>query len=119
MRNFTLDEFDSPDVPGSGSLMQDSTLEKLDNARDYAGIPFVVNSGIRTIQHNAKVGGSDGSSHLPEKGYAVDLKCTSSRDRWIIVNALLKAGFTRVGIAKTFIHADDDPNKSPEVIWTY
>ncbi len=117
MRNFTLNEFDSPDKPGSGSLMQDSTIEKLDNARDYAGIPFMVNSGFRTIQHNAKVGGSDNSSHL--EGYAVDLKCTDSRSRFKMVSALQKAGFTRIGIAKTFIHADDDPNKSPEVIWTY
>ena len=117
MRNFTLDEFDSPDIPGSGSLMQDSTLEKLDRARDIAGVPFVVNSGYRTQLHNAKVGGSDGSSHL--QGYAVDLSCTTSINRFKIVKALLKAGFTRIGIAKTFIHADDDPNKSPEVIWTY
>jgi uncharacterized protein YcbK (DUF882 family) len=117
MRNFTLDEFDSPDIPGSGSLMQDSTLEKLDRARDIAGVPFVVNSGYRTQLHNAKVGGSDNSSHL--KGYAVDLRCTDSRSRFKMFTALVKAGFTRIGVRKDFIHADDDPNKSPEVIWTY
>ena len=119
MKYFTFDEFDSPDKPGSGSLMKPSTLEKLDKARDIAGIPFVVNSGIRTPKHNKAVGGTDDSSHLEQKGYAVDLKCTDSRSRFIMFHALLKAGFTRIGIRKDFIHVDDDPNKSPQVIWTY
>ena len=36
-----------------------------------------------------------------------------------IVQALLTAGFTRIGIASTFIHADDDPSKPQNLIWTY
>jgi len=35
------------------------------------------------------------------------------------VNALLKAGFTRIGIASSFVHVDCDPTKPAQVIWTY
>ena len=117
MRYFTLDEFDSPDEVGSGSNMQPSTLEMLDNARDIAGIPFKINSGFRTKSHNAYVGGKENSSHL--YGYAIDISVTSSAQRATVLNALIKAGFRRIGIAKTFLHADNDPEKSQDVFWVY
>ena len=31
-------------------------LAKLDEAREYAGIPFVINSAYRSPEHNAKIG---------------------------------------------------------------
>ena len=124
MKYFTLEEFDSPDEVGSGSNMQSSTLEMLDNARDIAGIPFKINSGFRTKSHNAYVGGKmpdengkGGSSHL--YGYAIDISVTSSAQRATVLNALIKAGFRRIGIAKTFIHADNDVEKSQDVYWVY
>ena len=96
----------------------------LDDARGIAGIPFTITSGFRTPSHNAYVGGvqagvnSKGSSHL--FGYAADIAAPTSRQKYIIVKALLQAGFTRIGIAKTFIHVDNDTNdKDPDVIWTY
>jgi hypothetical protein len=36
-----------------------------------------------------------------------------------IVRGLLDAGFTRIGIAKTFIHADDDAESPQQVMWLY
>jgi len=117
MRNFELSEFDSPDEQGSGKYMDESFLSMLDDARSLAGIPFIINSGFRTPSHNAYVGGEEESSH--QFGYAVDLHCTDSRSRYIIIDALTKAGFTRFGIGKTFIHTDSDPDKDPNVIWTY
>ena len=114
---FKEEEFDSPDLPGSGSRMQPDLLHKLTAARVAAGIPFKINSGYRTIPHNAKVGGKANSSHT--QGWAVDISATSSQQRFIILEALLLAGFTRIGIAKTFIHADCDPNKASKVAWLY
>ena len=52
---FKISEFDSPDLPGSGGKMQVSTLLKLVQARKLAGVPFVINSGYRTPEHNAKL----------------------------------------------------------------
>ena len=119
---FKLEEFDSPDEPGSGEMMEPAVIEALDNARDLAGFPFVVTSGFRTIAHNRsllKAGypASPKSSHL--LGWAVDLRVDSSQRRYLMVEALLDSGFHRIGISKNFIHADMDPNKTPNVLWTY
>ena len=97
--------------------MDKTFLLRLDEARERAGIPFVINSAYRTPEHNAKIGGKPNSSHL--RGLAVDISVTNSRQRFIILNALLDVGFTRIGIADTFIHVDLDSEKSKEVIWTY
>jgi hypothetical protein len=35
------------------------------------------------------------------------------------VAALIASGFTRIGIADTFIHVDNDPVKTPAVVWLY
>ena len=97
--------------------MDKTFLLKLDEARERAGIPFVINSAYRSPEHNAKIGGKPNSSHL--KGLAVDISVTNSRQRFIALNALLEVGFTRIGIADTFIHVDLDNGKSKDVIWTY
>ena len=117
MKNFKTSEFDSPDEIGSGNLMDKRFLEMLDNAREIAGVSFRITSGYRSKSHNKKVGGVPQSSH--RLGKACDIACTSSRHRFKIVNALIEAGFNRIGIAKNFIHVDNDNNKVGQVIWTY
>lgn len=115
---FKLSEFDSPDELGSGSNMSSDFLRRLDTARGIAGIPFKINSGYRTANHNDKViKARTGSSH--KKGLAVDIGYTGSRERYIILSALMEVGITRFGIAKTFIHCDVDKNKDQDVIWLY
>ncbi len=116
MKYFKLEEFDSPDQPGSGKHMKKEFLQLLDKSRALAGIPFVVTSGFRTRDWNERVGGRVGSSHLA--GCAADLSCTSSGARSQIVQALIKVGFNRIGIGKNFIHVDNDITKTP-AIWLY
>ncbi len=116
--HFDLEEFDSPDSPGSGKdNMNNGFLVMIDEARDIADISFVVNSGFRTKEYNKKVGGVSNSAHT--LGLAADIACTDSTKRFIIINALLLSGCTRIGVAKTFIHADIDPTKTQDVIWVY
>ena len=97
--------------------MDDSFLSKLDEAREFAGIPFIINSAYRSPEHNAKIGGKPNSSHL--RGLAVDIKATDSRTRFNVLSALISVGFSRIGIADTFIHVDMDFDKSQNVTWTY
>lgn len=99
-----------------GNMNQDF-LSKLDEARELAGIPFKINSAYRSPEHNAKIGGKPNSSHL--RGLAVDISVTNSRQRFIVLEALIKVGFNRIGIANAFIHVDDDKEKSERVVWTY
>ena len=68
---FEYKHFDSPDMPGSGKLVSDELISMLDVARKKYGKPIIPNSGYRTIEHNAKVGGKPESSHL--KGLAADI----------------------------------------------
>lgn len=117
MKYFNYEEFDSPDIQGSGQLMNEQLLHMLDAARKEYGKPIVINSGYRTEAHNEKVGGKPNSSHL--KGLAVDIACKNSLDRFKLYDALRKVGFKRFGVSSTFIHVDIDKNKSQNVTWTY
>lgn len=118
LKYFSYEEFDSPDLPNSGFANMDRDfLAKLDLAREIAGIPFKINSGFRTEEHNEKVGGKPNSSH--RFGYAADIAIRNSRERHDILTALQEAGFNRFGIASGFIHVDNDPQKTSNVLWTY
>jgi len=95
--------------------MDPEFMIRLNAARLIAGIPFVINSAYRCEKHNTWVGGKDFSSHL--YGYAADIRCTSSASRFKVLNALCALRFKRIGIYKTFIHVDSDPNKVGDVVW--
>ncbi len=116
MKHFKIEEFKCKCGCGRAEMMP-STLEKLDKAREIAGVPFKITSGYRCEKHNAAVGGKSEGAHTT--GYAVDIAASTSPARIEIVSALLEVGFNRIGIAATFIHADDDPMKPPRVMWVY
>jgi len=96
--------------------MDKDFLAKLDKAREFAKVPFVINSAYRSPEHPESIKNPT-SSHI--KGLAVDIRTTDSRTRYKVLNALIHVGFNRIGIADTFIHVDDDKDKSQQVIWTY
>jgi uncharacterized protein YcbK (DUF882 family) len=114
---FEYNEFDSPDIKGSYENMDVSFLNKIAYARKTAGCAFKITSGYRSPAHNAKVGGVPSSSHTI--GRACDIYAPTSRQKFLILSALLDAGFNRIGVANNFIHVDDDPSKAEDVIWTY
>ena len=82
---------------------------------------FKITSGFRTQAYNKDLQdrgyqASTNSSHL--KGCAADIACGNSKQRSIMVRALVNVGFTRIGISKTFLHVDNDQSKS-DAIWLY
>lgn len=97
--------------------MDKQFLQKLLDVRIFANCPFVIVSGIRCQEHNNRVGGKPNSSHI--KGHAVDISCNDSSTRHKIIKFALQVGFNRIGIAKTFIHLDDDNSLPQKVIWMY
>lgn len=117
VRYFNSDEFDSPDAPGSGRLMDEYFISLLDQLRARVKFPLVITSGYRTLQHNAEVGGKSESAHT--RGHAADIACLTSRQRFLIIKNALDLGITRIGIGSNFIHLDIDHELPPEVIWPY
>lgn len=97
--------------------MSQELMSRLDKARAQAGIPFVINSAYRSVKHEKSLGRTGNSAHT--RGLAVDIRCNTSLNRYKIVLALLAVGFQRIGIGKTFIHADIDNSLAHPVIWHY
>lgn len=118
MLYFEYSEFDCPLAgPGSGKEnMKSDFLTMLDASRKIADIPFKINSGYRNSEHNRKIGGVKNSEHL--NGRAADIRVTDSVSRQKILAALIEVGFSRIGIANSFIHADNSETK-PKAVWLY
>lgn len=111
--NFT--DYDFPE-----GIPHPSFIAKLQKARNIFGRPIIITSGGRTSGHNLAIGGVSNSSHLiREDGYfcGADLRCRSDLDRFHLVNALLEAGFVRIGIYDRHIHVDTDGTKTQNVMW--
>lgn len=117
-KNFSLEELVHASSDGfRESLINRHSLEMLQKMRDIMDSPIFITSYWRSPEDNKKVGGVNGSAHL--KGYAFDLRCRNGSERRALVSAALCAGFRRIGVAKTFVHVDCDPDLPQFVLWTY
>lgn len=111
LRFFSPSEFSDP------SRMDPDFLIRLDRARLVSDIPYVINSSFRTPEQNTASNGSRNSAHL--RGKAVDIRCVDAYTRSRILFGLISAGFTRIGIGKSFIHVDNDDSLPNPRIWLY
>jgi hypothetical protein len=91
----------------------------LDQIRNSLGKPITISSGYRCAEYNRTIPSSrNTSSHI--KGLAVDIKCTSSRQRYELLNIIVpKRECRRIGEADTFLHLDIDESKPQDVWWRY
>lgn len=92
-------------------------VDHLNMARDMAKTPFIITSACRCEDWNKVVGGSPNSEHT--LGNAVDIAAPDSPIRFRILRSLIAAGFTRIGVAKNFIHVDVGIAKPQDVMWLY
>ena len=97
----------------------DSVIAKLNEARSTCTFGWVITSGGRCLEYNRMVGSKDTSSHI--KGLAVDIKFHNSYEKFMIIKALMKVGFGRIGINDVlgFIHVDMDATKVQNVLFKY
>ena len=103
-RNHTVSELDT------------ELVDRLDIARGYSEIPYVLNSGYRTESENTEVGGVENSAHMNKK--AVDIRARNSNEHFLITMGLIRAGFTR--ISKKYpnhIHVDISTEKPQNVLF--
>lgn len=102
--------------PCEVSDMNQDFLDHLLLAQKALGKKFRINCAYRSLAYEKSKGRNGLSSHV--KGLAVDIATPNHADRLFIVAALIIMGFRRIGIARTFIHVDDDPDKYPS-LWLY
>ena len=116
--HFSKEEFDCQCGCGNGDIViSENLVFELECVRIHYGKPMRINSGIRCLSHNRKIGSRDTSSHI--KGLAVDIGCKNMGHRLELVKHLLRDGeFTRIGFHKEFIHVDVDYDK-PRGIFLY
>lgn len=97
--------------------MDPAFLEVLDNIRETAGIPLVLNCAFRSKAWDLAKGRSGNSAHT--RGKAADIRCLTNATRLKIVKAAILCGVKRIGIGKTFVHVDIDESLSQNVMWHY
>lgn len=114
---FSPKEFKACTPPCDISQMDAGFLALLDEVRETAGIPLVLNCAYRSKEWEKKQGRSGNSAHT--RGKAVDIRCNTSANRYKIVRAALLCGVCRIGVGKTFVHLDNDKTLPQGVIWDY
>jgi len=96
--------------------LKPALVELLDKAREIAGIPFVINSGYRTSEHNAEIGGVESSAHIT--GEAVDIRAINATEHFLITKALFQVGFKRISRKYlNHIHCDIAVDKPQNVLF--
>ena len=111
-KNFKKEEFDSKD----GAEMPREVLENIKMLSKYVqlirneiGVQLVINSGYRSPQHNAKVGGVKNSYHVQGKARDLSSKKITPKQLYDTIIKLIKAGIVYnggVGLYDTFVHYD-------------
>ena len=106
-----------------------TAARKLSINENGKAVKFIIISGYRCPNHIESINyikrskdKSLSSEHT--KGLAADILVKNSRERAVILSALMQSGITRFGISPnkkgfSFIHADISEAKPQGVIWTY
>ncbi len=111
--HFNSSEFECKCNTCTIQMIDDELIEKLEKVRELYGRAIKVNSGYRCPDHNAKIGGKVGSSHM--SGLAVDISPTLiTLDDLDLLYEICFNIFDNIGDGrhKKFIHVD---TRSPKV----
>ena len=111
-KNFNKSEFESKDgaeMPKHVFLNIKRLAKELQVLRDYTGLSITVNSGYRSPEHNASIGGARKSRH--KQGYAADIVIKGMKPsgvhkliEYLIAQGKMKQG--GLGKYDTFTHYD-------------
>lgn len=96
--------------------MLQRTANKLQEMREMAGRPLVLNSAWRCELHEDEASKATPGQH--NKGTAFDIRVANGVERMEIVRLALLLGATGIGVAKTFVHVDFRRTNYP-VMWRY
>lgn len=103
-------------TPNAAQLLELQRLaKKLEVMRERLGKPLKITSGLRVKKLNTAVKGASMSQHL--HGRAADIS-VAGHDRHEMIVAALSAGFTGIGLGRSFLHVDTRP-QSGVTVWKY
>ena len=118
-KNFNLKEFDCKgnckdckdgcDMPSDVYMNIIKLVKQLQFLRDYTGRAITINSGYRSPEHNAKVGGSQTSQHLLGKAADITIEGLKPAEVYRIIEDLIEMGEMLqggLGLYDTFVHYD-------------
>ncbi len=118
IKHFTSKEFDSPEAPNTGLLMNMQFVHLLDVLRESVDRPLPITSGYRTAKHHAEIYAGKpnipNSAHL--RGLAADIRVLDSSLRFLIVKHAIILGFSRIEDAARHIHLDIDETLPQNVL---
>lgn len=122
MRYFTYSEFDQKGMEGSGEIYMDRRfLSYLDALRHKCGFPFIVTSGYRTPEYNARIS-STGLTGPHTTGKAADIAVARGNAYTLLQHAMDLDCFRGIGINQKgkgrFIHLDSI-ERDYKTIWSY
>ena len=109
--NFDREEFECQCGCGYDTV-DIGLMAVLQNARDYFGVPFTVNSGCRCVSHNKAVGGSENSQHLIGRAADISMPLTVTPKELYdyLDNKYPKT--LGLGLYDTFVHIDSRRKKA-------
>jgi zinc D-Ala-D-Ala carboxypeptidase len=111
---FSIDDFACQET--GENAIDEEFIHKLDALRERCGFPFVVTSGYRSPRHSIEAKKPNGGGKHTE-GIAADIAASTGDKKYTIVKEALVAGFTGIGVHKSFIHLDT--RDSTPVLWAY
>lgn len=110
--NFSVWEFASKDnAPFPLEVLRNlkKLAENLEIIRAEIGKPIKINSGYRSPEHNARVGGVKDSMHLTGKASDITVKGMNSFELGKVIERLIQQGKIKeggLGIYPNFVHYD-------------
>ncbi len=127
LRHFTAEEFACKCGCGLGLKdMDENLLLMLDEIRQELGRPVRINSAVRCQKHNAAVGGSAKSEHVPQNTHSgtctgVDIHLPDSAFAFSLIKALNARHVPRLGLnqKKNFLHVGLSQKHAQHVFFSY
>lgn len=116
-KNFPKSDFDCKHT--GKNEMQHEFMMRLQRMRDEFARPMIITSGYRHPTHPVEARKTHSNGEHTQ-GMCCDVKCLDSGTRFTLISLALKHGFTRIGVAKTFLHLGLGGKNLPNnVIWDY